>query len=465
MAHINQVNQDTHQIIDEYGRTRFFHGTNVVMKEPPWYWLMEWTPGVSSFSEQDVQNLHDLGMNIVRLGHSWVGAEPVRGEYNQTFLDIMKNQTKMAEEQGIYVLVDVHQDLLARQFCGHGVPDWFVKKDWVKGWTRFPVPVDIWPFTTDSNGFPSPKSQCNNSNWEYYYGSVAICNAFGRLYKNQYGLRDAFAEYWKKLASEYVEAINVVGYNLLNEPWAGDVWVDPTLLISGSADCKVLEALWNRVAKQTRTVDNDMLIWFEGTTFDILSGFNNVPLGYGSRMVHSFYYYYPPQVGAISDIFRYRHKDNVRLKTAGVLTELAFWVGDDKQMRDMADVMMATDVHMVSWIGWAYENLYKGASEEPYPELQKHYSRAYPASIAGTPTSFGFDEDSGTFKLQFTSDPRIDAPTEIILPPSTFPNGYRIQISPAGSLGQYKRDNRTLALCKSSSLKKATDISVTIARK
>lgn len=123
MARIKHVNQDTHQIIDEYGRTRFFHGTNVVMKESPWYRPFEWTPGVSSFGERDVQNMHDLGLNIVRLGHSWAGAEPVRGEYNQTFLDIMKKQTKLAEEHGIYVLVDVHQDVLAKQLCGHGVPD------------------------------------------------------------------------------------------------------------------------------------------------------------------------------------------------------------------------------------------------------------------------------------------------------------------------------------------------------
>lgn len=128
MARINQVNQDTHQIVDEYGRARFFHGTNVVMKEPPYYRPMEWNPGVSSFSDQDVQNLHDLGLNIVRLGHSWAGAEPIHGEYNQTFLDIMKKQTRMAEEQGIYVLVDVHQDIMARQFCGHGVPDVSFKK-------------------------------------------------------------------------------------------------------------------------------------------------------------------------------------------------------------------------------------------------------------------------------------------------------------------------------------------------
>lgn len=291
---------------------------------------------------------------------------------------------------------------------------------------------------------------------------MAVGNAFGRLYNNYNGLGDAFAAYWKKLASEYVESTNIVGYNLLNEPWAGDTYADPTLLLPGVADHKALEGLWNRAAKQIRTVDNDTLIWFEGTTIDVLSGFDNVPLGDGSKTAHSFHYYHPPQLGPITDTLSNRHKDNVRLKTAGVLTELTFWTGYDKQMSAMADAMTATDANMVSWIGWAYENLYNGTSGKPYPELQKHYSRAYPAAIAGTPTSFGFDESSGTFKLQFTSDPNIDAPTEIILPTSTFPNGYRIQIFPDGSLVQYTSNRHTLALFTSTSLKNATDISVTI---
>ncbi|EGU76089.1 hypothetical protein FOXB_13386 [Fusarium oxysporum f. sp. conglutinans Fo5176] len=414
MVRIKHVNQDTHQIVDEYGRTRFFHGTNVVMKEAPWHRPFEWTPGVSSFGERDVQNMHDLGLNIVRLGHSWAGAEPVRGEYNQTFLDIMKKQTKLAEEHGIYVLVDVHQDVLAKQLCGHGVPD------------------------------------------------VTVGNAFGRLYNNFDGLGDAFAAYWKKLASEYVNTTNIVGYNLLNEPWAGDTYADPTLLVPGVADRKALEGLWNRASKQIRTVDNDTLIWFEGTTFDVLSGFNNVPLGDGSKTVHSFHYYNPPQLGPLKDTLYNRHKDNVRLKTAGVLTELTFWMGDDKQMTGLVEAMSATDANMVSWIGWAYENLYNGTSGKPYPELEKHYSRAYPAAIAGTPTSFAFDVTSGIFKLNFTSDPDINAPTEIILPVSTFPNGYDIDILPRGSLRQYKPNKRTLALFTSSLVKETTSISVTI---
>ena len=123
MIKINAVDQSINQITDTFGRVRFFHGTNVVKKSAPWYRQAEFNPKVSSFGLTDVQNLQKLGINSVRLGHHWAGSEPIRGQYNQTFIDIMKSQTKLAEDHGIYVLVDVHQDVLAAQICGHGVPD------------------------------------------------------------------------------------------------------------------------------------------------------------------------------------------------------------------------------------------------------------------------------------------------------------------------------------------------------
>ncbi|KZZ94280.1 Glycoside hydrolase, superfamily [Moelleriella libera RCEF 2490] len=220
MVRIRRVNQATNQIVDDFGRTRFFHGTNVVMKEAPWHRPAAWKPGTPSFGAQDVRNLRDLGLNVVRLGHSWAGAEPTaRGRYNETFLEIMRRQTKLAEDHGLYVLVDVHQDCLARQFCGHGVPDWFARKDWVSSWLRYPFPLNkLRPFPVDGDGFPTPPSVCGSVDWALSYTSVALSNAFGRLYRNDDGLADAFAAYWQRLASGYAGARNVVGYNLLNEP-------------------------------------------------------------------------------------------------------------------------------------------------------------------------------------------------------------------------------------------------------
>ncbi|KAI8580743.1 hypothetical protein K450DRAFT_299245 [Umbelopsis ramanniana AG] len=461
LSKIGLVDQSINQITDVYGRIRFFHGTNVVMKSAPWYRSSNFDPP-NSFGLQDVQNLQALGVNVVRLGHHWAGAEPVRGQYNQTFLDIMKSQTQLAEAHGIYILVDVHQDVLAGQFCGHGVPNWFVQSNWVPSYKKFPVPQKIIPFATDSNGMPSA-SDCGSLDWSVSYLTAAVCNAFGRLYNNYDNLGDSFASYWKKLAQQYVTTNNILGYNLLNEPWVGDSYANPSLLVPGVADHVNLEGLWNKAATQIRTVDNNTLIFFEGTTYDILSGFNNVPLGDGSRSVQSYHYYKPPQVGTIEDTFKNRIQDNQRLKTASVLTEHTMWMGDSTQMTNIQFAVDKADQYMMSWMGWAYENLYN-STQQPYPELAAFYSRAYPSAIAGTPTSFHFNSTDKSFALVYKVKKAITAPTEIVLPTYTYPQGYNVAVTPANSLVQFVKDSGTLSLFTADTTADGQTVSVTITK-
>ncbi|KAF1802879.1 glycoside hydrolase family 5 protein [Mucor lusitanicus] len=460
MAKIGLVDQSINQITDEHGRVRFFHGTNVVKKSAPWYRPSTFKPG-DSFGPKDVANLQALGVNAVRLGHHWAGSEPIRGQYNQTFLDIMKQQTKLAEDHGIYVLVDVHQDVLASQLCGHGVPDWFVQRSWVPNWKQFPFPQKLTPFSVNDKGIPSD-SDCNSIDWSLSYLTTAVGNAFGRLYNNYDNLGDAFAAYWAKLAQQYVNTQNILGYNLLNEPWVGDTWADPTLLTPGVADHKTMEALWNRATTKIRTIDKNTLIFFEGATLDVLSGFNDVPLGDGSRSVHSFHYYNPPQLGSISDTLKNRIKDNVRLKTAGMLTEFTFWLTDDAGAAKLQEAVNAADQYMMSWMGWAYENLYDG-NGVAYPGLAKHYSRAYPAAVAGVPTKFAFNPSDSSFSMTFNVKKSVNAPSEIILPVPTYPNGYNVSISPStADIVQYKLDDRTLALFNGDSTTEGQTITVNI---
>lgn len=48
--------------------------------------------------------------------------EPVRGQYNQTYLDISRGIIQKLQDNGIYTLVDQHQDVWSAQTCGHGAP-------------------------------------------------------------------------------------------------------------------------------------------------------------------------------------------------------------------------------------------------------------------------------------------------------------------------------------------------------
>lgn len=96
---------------DSQGRQRFFRGLNVVYKGAPYHPITDhWDP-LESFSREDVQLLSDLNMNIIRLGVEWIGVERIRGQYNQTYIDILKRIVEMCDEKGIYVLLDFHHDL------------------------------------------------------------------------------------------------------------------------------------------------------------------------------------------------------------------------------------------------------------------------------------------------------------------------------------------------------------------
>ena len=56
----------------------------------------------------------------------WAGLEPERGVYNRTYMETVRKIVRMAEARGIYVLLDMHQDVLNEKFCGEGFPDWAV---------------------------------------------------------------------------------------------------------------------------------------------------------------------------------------------------------------------------------------------------------------------------------------------------------------------------------------------------
>jgi hypothetical protein len=53
----------------------------------------------------------------------WPGVEPQRGQYNMTYINVMKQLIETLQRYDIFVLLDCHQDLLSPKFCGEGVPD------------------------------------------------------------------------------------------------------------------------------------------------------------------------------------------------------------------------------------------------------------------------------------------------------------------------------------------------------
>ena len=72
----------------------------------------------------------------------------------------------------------------------------------------------------------------------------------------------------------------------MNEPWAGDIYNDVTLLAPGQAGRRNLQPLYDRLNDAIRSVDRQTLIFYEPLTWGVVlhgnvtgTGFQTVPGG------------------------------------------------------------------------------------------------------------------------------------------------------------------------------------------
>ncbi len=66
--------------------------------------------------------------------------------------------------------------------------------------------------------------------------SLLFSGSYERLYTNVDGLADDFAAFWGTLAARFQNATNILAFELLNEPFAGNIYKNPELLFPGHAD-------------------------------------------------------------------------------------------------------------------------------------------------------------------------------------------------------------------------------------
>ncbi len=404
-----KINTKTRQIIDDQGRERFFHGINVIMKQSPWLPETRFFDIDTSFNEDDMRNLEDWGFNIIRLGTQWQGAEPTRGQYNMTYFNELKAIVEKSKSFNIYTLLDFHQDVLAPEFCGEGLPKWAVKVP--NSTYKFPIPLQFSPFQVDSEGIPL-KSECNKIEWTHLHFTYAIGKAYQALYKNVDNIADSFALFWRTVANMFKNEDYVIGYELMNEPWAGDVLGNPLLLIPSVADKWNLEPFYDRVQKKIREVDDEHIIFFESVTFDdfIPVGFSSVPGGdnYKNRSVLSYHYYSNINLNLNLHMWS-RNRDIVRLGGGGMVTE--FGIGNTEE--EVTKFMNVSDNYLQSWIGWSYKHFagitgdggrdfYNDDNSIKW-ERVKIVSRSYPQAVAGETKRISFDPVNKTLELEYIS--------------------------------------------------------------
>eukprot|EP01045_Picozoa_sp_COSAG04_P014281 COSAG04_NODE_1059_length_8523_cov_2.419853_2_plen_475_part_00 len=253
---------------DAHGRVRIFHGAARVQKKPPWYFpdLLE--------GDTEARAMEALGFNVLRLGFMWSGYNPAPGVYNRSYVEVIKTTVAQLNAHGVYVLLDMHQDILSSAFCLYdGAPRWVIDKS-TAALPRdhaYPAPIGA-PAPSDNNCTlsGSPHSPCNCSwqaGWSENALTYAAANAYQSIYDNKAGMRDDMANMWANAAAEFKDTPGVIGYELMNEPFAGDIFSQPELVLPGVAGQRNLQKMHDAVAEKIREVDEKHIIFFEPVTW------------------------------------------------------------------------------------------------------------------------------------------------------------------------------------------------------
>ncbi len=153
----------------------------------------------------------------------------------------------------------------------------------------------------------------------------------------------------------------VLGFELINEPWAGDTVNNPKLLLPSYADKNMLQPAYDYIANKIRQVSEDVLVFFAAVTWDdiIPNGFTHAPGGTdadseaaSAHSVFAYHYYEPPQLDE-KTYFTTRVKDAQRLHTGSMLTE--FERSDPtpgNETDPYVETADAADTYLQSWTMW-----------------------------------------------------------------------------------------------------------------
>jgi endoglycosylceramidase len=201
------------RFVDDRGRTVILNGINHVTKIPENRFL-------NNNDEALFRQFREWGFNCIRFGIFWDALEPEPGQFDEEYLQEIDRRVKWAEENGLWLILDMHQDLYSRKF-GNGAPLW----------------------ATLDEGAPHITGHV----WsDAYLMSPALQKAFDNFWDNApapdgTGVQDHYVAAWKTLAKRYANATSVIGFDLMNEPFMGAACVDVvTKLLEGYAQIMFL---------------------------------------------------------------------------------------------------------------------------------------------------------------------------------------------------------------------------------
>jgi endoglycosylceramidase len=109
---------DGDHFVNEKGAIVLLRGFSIHSKMPPFRPVQK---------EEELDILKEAGVNLLRLHFSWEAAEPVQGQYDESYFEYYDKLVNWAWNRDIHVIIDFHNNAFSRyaaEGCGSGFPDW-----------------------------------------------------------------------------------------------------------------------------------------------------------------------------------------------------------------------------------------------------------------------------------------------------------------------------------------------------
>ncbi|MFC5404622.1 cellulase family glycosylhydrolase [Cohnella soli] len=461
---------DGSRFLDAQGRHVILHGISMVCKDKSKGYSESWT-------EFDFQKLQQWGFNFIRLGIIWDGIEPKPGEYDAKYIETVRIQFRMAHRFGIYVMLDMHQDLYSSLF-GDGAPAWATLTD-----GHVYEGTELWS--------------------DAYLFNRAVQTAFDHFWSNTpavdgVGLQDHYISAWHYVVEQLRDEPNLVGYDLMNEPFIGsdvrqmvgamfssygrlagermgkvppsndelmNMWLDPDSkmqalgfldsiddyrdIMQETAPAQIpferdqLSAFYRKAAARLRQADPERLLFLETNYFSNLgvpsaiepvqdaAGIRDAQQAFaphGYDLVTDSDYVHAANGDRVSFIFDSHEITRTRLNMPMLIGEWGAY-GESHEAEDASvHVQRNFERLLCSDAYWCYL----------YPEMDQYSSfhgvcRAYPMETAGTLLSYEFDRVRNAFKMVWDENKIIGAPTRVYVPDMEAMSKSTLSLSPPSS--------------------------------
>ena len=436
--------------VDSDGRDLILHGINVVNKDPSTGYLGHVDPN-------DFEKFKRWGFNVVRLGIIWDGLEPEPGVYNEQYLQGIDTMIQWAADEGIYVFLDMHQDLYSIQFSD-GAPLWATI-------------IDAQPHETGAI-------------WsDAYLFSPAVQTAFDNFWSNApapdgIGIQDHYVNLWKHIANRYKDNTTIIGFDIMNEPFMGSganqvmplllqsyatmlvektgqappseeelmyMWsaertkvletlkekevyrrmIDAIYEVNAAFEKGTLTAFYQKARDAIREVDKHHIIFTEHSYFTNMGvtgalghvvDENGNPDPLVAYAAHGYDLVVDTEALAMGSndrvelIFERIAETGKRLDVPVLIGEWGALHGSSPDLIHVADFLLREFAkHGFSDTFWAYGDHIENSS------FLQVLARPYPVAVSGSLKSFMFDYDNGKFACTWDNNSSIAAPTRVYI--------------------------------------------------